>query len=265
MLAKTPPAQQIYLAIVLSEAEIGWTPELYEKYFKWFNKAFNYKGGLSYVGFIDTARKKALSHVPEDRFDYYNTISGDSLVNGSGIDLAGVPAPEGPGRNWTMEEALPFVNSLDNQDFKRGKSLFAGTLCISCHTVRGEGSAIGPDLTQLGTRFAPKDILESIIEPNKVISDQYASTVFYLEDDSSVVGKLIKEDENTYYVSQNPFSPLDLREIPKINVTNTKISDVSMMLPGLINSLNPEELQDLIAYLISGGNEEHEVYKAKSE
>lgn len=265
MLAKTPPAQQIYLAIVLSEAEIGWTPELYEEYFKWFNNAFNYKGGLSYVGYIDTARKKALSHVPEKRFDYYNTLSGASLVSGSGIDLAGIPAPEGPGRNWTMEEALPLVNSLDNQDLNRGKSLFAATLCISCHTMKGEGTAIGPDLTQLGNRFTPKDILESIIQPNKVISDQYASTVFYLEDDSSVVGKLIKEDESTYYVSQNPFSPLDLREIPKINVTNTKISDVSMMLPGLINSLNPEELQDLIAYFISGGNEEHEVYKAKSE
>jgi hypothetical protein len=33
------------------------------------------------------------------------------------------------------------------------------------------------------------------------------------------------------------------------------------MMPGLINSLNNEELRDLLAYLMAGGNKEHELYK----
>lgn len=261
MLAKTPPAQQVYLATVLGEANMGWTPELREKYFKWFHEAFSYKGGRSYVGFIDKARQKALSRVPKNELAHYNKISGDSLLSSSGNEIVDIAGPKGPGRSWTVDEALSYVrDSLKNRDFKRGKELFAATLCIQCHTMKGQGTSIGPDLTQLGNRFTRQDILESIIKPNEVISDQYASTEFYLKNGNSVVGRTINEDNSYYYVSQNPFAPQDLRKIAKENVVNKKASDVSMMLPGLINSLNPEELKDFMAYLISGGNVKHEVY-----
>ncbi|WPP50346.1 c-type cytochrome [Catalinimonas niigatensis] len=265
MLAKVPPAQQTYYATVLSEAKAGWTPELREEYFKWYYDAFNYKGGRSYIGFVDKARQAALSHVPKDKHDYYNTLSGDSLLSSNGNDLADVPQPEGPGRKWTVEEALPFMDSLSAQNLERGKSLFAATLCLSCHTMKGEGGAVGPDLTQLGNRFTPKDILEATIEPNEVISDQYAATVFSMKDGKSILGRLTNEDENNYYISQNPFAPQNLREIPKSEVVSTKTSEVSVMLPGLVNRLNPEELKDLMAYLISAGNENHEVYKASEK
>ena len=266
MLAKTPPAQQTYYATVLSEANTGWTPEYHEKYFNWVYNAFNYQGGRSYIGFIDKARQKALSHVPENKFAYYNTISGDSLLSGSGNDLADVNRPEGPGRRWTMEEALPLVeNGLTSRNLERGKQLFSATMCVSCHSMKGEGGFVGPDLTQLGNRFSAKDILEATIHPNEVVSDQYAATVFYLEDGSSVLGRLTNEDENSYFISQNPFAPQELKEIPKSEVTRTKISEVSVMLPGLINPLNEEELKDLMAYLISAGNKEHPVYQASVE
>jgi hypothetical protein len=63
MLANVPPAQQSYYATVLGKAKVGWTPELREAYFKWIQDAFKYKGGRSYVGFIDRARKMALNRV----------------------------------------------------------------------------------------------------------------------------------------------------------------------------------------------------------
>ena len=122
------------------------------------------------------------------------------------------------------------------------------------------GNNIGPDLTQVGTRFSKKDLLEAIIEPNKAVSDQYASKVFDLKNGNSVVGRLQKEDDDKYYVIQNPFSPDEIREIPKAEVRRVSISKVSMMPPGMINSLNKEELKDLIAYLIAGGNEDSPVY-----
>lgn len=144
---------------------------------------------------------------------------------------------------------------------KEARQCSNATLCSSCHAMGGEGGAVGPDLTQLGTRFSPKDILEATINPNDVISDQYAAMVFVMGDKSSVVGRLIREDETTYYVSQNPFSPEMIMEIPKEKVTSTKESEVSVMLPGLVNRLNEEELKDLMAYLVSGGNPNHEVYQ----
>ncbi|MFD3003765.1 c-type cytochrome [Pontibacter toksunensis] len=268
MLASVPPAQQTYYATALSAAKTGWTPELREEYFKWMYNAFNYKGGRSYVGFVDKARKAALSNVPKSQFAYYNTISGDSLLSGGGLELANANSyqPQGPGRRWTVEEALPLVeNNLSQRNLEQGKAIYAATLCKSCHSMGGEGGFVGPDLSQLGNRFTPKDILEAIIHPDSVISDQYAATVFHLKDGSSVVGRLTNENDNTYFVSQNPFAPQILREIPKSDVTRTKQSEVSPMVANLINRLNPEELQDLMAYLISAGNKKHKVYTVSAK
>jgi cytochrome c1 len=74
---------------------------------------------------------------------------------------------------------------------------------------------------------------------------------------------LINENRQAYFVSQNPFAPDVLREVPKKDVTTTKVSKVSLMMPGLINSLNDEELKDLMAYLMAGGRKEHPVFQTR--
>lgn len=265
MLAKTPPAQQIYYVTALSEATNGWTTKLREQYFKWYYTAFEYKGGNSFIGFIDKARKTALANLPQDQFEYYNKISGNELLSKNGMKLASVGSPKGPGRAWKLDEALEAVQKdSTDRSFEQGEMLFSATRCISCHSMKGEGGAVGPALNQLGTRFSARDILESILEPNKVISDQYAYTSFYLKDGGSVTGRLKNEDSEKYYISQNPFAPQTLREVRKNEVVRTRISDVSSMYPGMINGLNKEELKDLMAYLISGSNKDHEIYKPKS-
>ena len=55
--------------------------------------------------------------------------------------------------------------------------MFAAANCYACHHFAGDGGAVGPDLTGLAGRFSPRDILESVLEPSKVISDQYAASV----------------------------------------------------------------------------------------
>jgi len=265
MLANVPPAQQTYLATVLGGAEAGWTPELHERYFTWIQDAFKYKGGRSYVGFIDRARKMALTHVAQADFDKYNELSGAAMLTSSGNDLAETNIqPEGPGKRWTVEEALPVVEVLSGRDLARGKAMYVATLCQSCHMMQGEGGAIGPDLSQLGTRFSAKDILTATINPSDEISEQYEATILELKKGGSVVGRLTNQDDTNYYVSQNPFAPEVIRTVAKAEVKSTKVSEVSTMLPGMINRLNDEELKDLMAYLISGGNPNHEVYQNKA-
>jgi putative heme-binding domain-containing protein len=265
MLSNVPPRQQTYYATVLSQAKTGWTPENREKYFKWFYSAFGYKGGHSFIGFIDLARKKALANVPGEKLAYFNTISGDSLVARAFMGLApNMKQPKGPGKDWEVDTALALVkNGLSNRNFEQGKAMFSSSLCINCHGMRGEGGGIGPDLTQVGTRFSYKDMLESIIEPSKTISDQYASTVFYLKDGTSVVGNLMSQEGDKYSIAQNPFAMQTLRDIPKKDVDHTRKSESSVMLSGLINRLNEEELKDLLAYLKSGGNPKDSVFAPK--
>lgn len=265
MLSKVPPSQQTYYAVMLSSAKSGWTPELQEKYFSWFKNASNYRGGKSFMGFINAARKLALANVPKAEFARFNTMSGDSIFMYAGpfVPRQG-PQPKGPGRDWKIDDATKVIDSgLVNRNFENGKNMYNASVCSSCHAMRGEGGQIGPDLTQIGTRFSPKDVLESIIEPSKTISDQYAATTFYLKDGKSIVGRLISQDDQKYTVSQNPFAPQTLREIQKSDVARTKLSDISIMMPGMINNLNGDELRDLMAFLMSGGNKESEVYKKK--
>ncbi len=259
-LSKTPPAQQIYYAIVLSDIKTGWTPTLREKYFRWFHHAYEFKGGRFYVGYIDKAREAALKTVAKNDYKHYDTLSTNTASVDEVIDWVKIMSDGGPGRKWKIKDALDTVENLSNRDFKQGRLMFRVAACINCHGMRGEGGAVGPDLTQLGTRFSKKDILEAIIDPNKTISDQYASTLFTLKDGSSVIGKLVKEDKGKYYISQNPFAPQTLRELDMKNVTSKKYANVSPMPPLLINQLNPERLRDLMAYLISGGNENNPVF-----
>ncbi len=266
MLAKTPPAQQIYYATALSEAKAGWTPALQEKYFSWYKKAFGYKGGNSYMGFIDKARKMALANAPKSKFDHLNTISGASLIASNGRRVVTAGGPKGPGRRWEVNEALAVVeDNSATPDLSNGKMLFAATQCLSCHSMKGEGGSSGPDLTQLGTRFSKRDILEAIIEPSKTISDQYAGTTFFLKDGTSVVGRLKNEENGKYMVSQNPFDPQQVRAINKSDVLRTNVSPVSIMYPGLINGLNPGELRNLLAYLTAAGNKDQASSNGKSK
>ncbi len=262
LLEKMPPAQHFYYAVVLSGQKAGWTKEQREKYFKWFHGALSYKGGRSYIGFVDRSRKLALAHVPKADLAYYEKLSGSELMTSSGNDLVGQYNIQGPGRRWNLDEADSVVQSgLKGRNFDTGKLIYSAVLCNRCHAIAGEGEGVGPDLTQLATRFSSRDILEAIIDPNKAVSDQYASTVFSLKDGGSIVGRLANEDATHYYVAQNPFTPDEHQKIAKKDVVSTAYSTVSVMLPGLINGLNPEELKDLMAFLMAGGNKENPIYK----
>ena len=262
LLDNMPPAQQTYMATMLSLAKNNWTPELHDRYFSWYKNAFAYRGGHSYVGFVDRARKYALENVSEARRGYYDTLSGATLLTASGNDLVSTDYPKGPGRNWKVDEALAlFDTALQERSFRQGRAMFIATTCNQCHAMGGAGGNVGPDLTNLGKRFSMKDMLESIIDPSKTISDQYAATQFTLANGSSIIGRLTDQDNVSFSVSRNPYSPDQVEVIKKKDVVAMRYSPISSMLPGLINSLNEEELKDLMAYLMTGGNAKDPVFK----
>ena len=54
-------------------------------------------------------------------------------------------------------------------------------------------------------------------------------------------------------LSSNPLRPDQITELAKIDITETRFSDVSAMPEGLLNSLTKTEILDLLAYIESGG------------
>jgi hypothetical protein len=59
----------------------------------------------------------------------------------------------------------------------------------------------------------------------------------------------------------NPFAPTALFTLQDSEVAKVETQAISMMPPGLINVLSPEELLDLLAYIMSSGNPEAPAFK----
>jgi len=244
--------QQIAYAYALRNATVGWTPELRTQFFAWFPHTSEWKGGASFTGFLRNIRNESLAKISEplerQKFDDLSKVPVHSIV-------AGAVSPKGPGQTYTVESAAAlFPAKLTGRDFAQGKAMFSATACIFCHRFNGEGAGIGPDISGAGNRYSVKDLLENIIEPSKVISDQYGTEQLTMADGEVIIGRVVAEDSNRYSVMTNPFAPDELARPEIAKVRSRKPYPISMMPAGLANALNPDELKDLVAYLLSGGN-----------
>jgi putative heme-binding domain-containing protein len=141
-------------------------------------------------------------------------------------------------------------SGLDGRDKAHGKEVFRGALCAACHRFGNEGGSVGPDLTNLSGRFKPRDIAEAIHDPGKVISDQFAFDLITRKDGTELTGKIVGEKDEKWLIATSPFDFSQTVEIERNDIKGRKLSPISPMPPGLINRLNPDELKDLLAYLL---------------
>ncbi len=237
----------------LRNATAGWTPEHRKTFFSWFPRARTWKGGNSFKGFIENIRKDAMAtFVPQTELAELDALSNKVEA------LTAMPnyvAPKGPGKAWTIDEVLALAaGGLKGRDFANGEAMNRSIMCATCHRFNGDGGSIGPDLTGVGNRYTLRDLLENIIDPSKVISDQYDSHEITKKDGSILIGRIVVEENEKVFLMTNPFAPNDHMAIAESDIAKKGTRKVSMMPPGLINSLNQDELLDLIAYLVSGGN-----------
>lgn len=247
-----PNGQQISYMFALRNATAGWTPELRKTYFSWFPRARTWKGGNSFKGFIENIRKDAMAtFVPAEEVAALEELSSKSEA----ITIPNYVAPKGPGKAWTIEEVVKLTASgLKGRDFANGEAMYRSTMCATCHRFNGDGGSIGPDLTGVGNRYTMRDLMENIVDPSKVISDQYDSHEITKKDGSTILGRIVVEENGKVFVMTNPFAPNDQLAINESDIAKKETRKISMMPPGMINSLNQDELLDLLAYLTSGGN-----------
>lgn len=124
-----------------------------------------------------------------------------------------------------------------------GKAIFfrATTLCATCHQVKGQGKAFGPDLSRIGARATRAQLLDHILHPNKVIHPE-----FQLRKVGDTIGLITRRDDEALVLrdaagQQHTFPPN----------TNTQVLPASAMPPGLLATLTPQQAADLLAYLRS--------------
>jgi putative heme-binding domain-containing protein len=251
MLNNQPDGQKIHYVFALRNLNSGWTMEQRKEFFGFLDRARGWSGGASYRGFLKNIDREAFEALPEKERLAIETAGARKP------DLPPqLPAPQGPGHDWTMEEVIALgETSLKGRDFKNGERTFAAAKCILCHRFVGDGGATGPDLTQLAGRFNLKDLTEATMNPSKVISDQYKATTIQTKSGDVVTGRIVSETDNTLTVLTNPEDATKVVEIPKSDIEQMKAASVSLMPEGLLKSLNEDEVLDLLAYLLSRGDQ----------
>jgi putative heme-binding domain-containing protein len=150
--------------------------------------------------------------------------------------------------HWTYQELLSFLTGPQASQAvaARGATLFEKAQCIKCHRYGNRGDTVGPDLTDISKRFQKKEILESILFPSHVISDQYASQTIVTKNGRHYVGMVAPSGDNALVVLQANGEKAIVAVGDVEQKTRNKLSS---MPEGLLNALSLEEVADLFAYL----------------
>ncbi len=254
-----PNQQQIAYAYALRSAKTGWTSDLRRTYFSWFATTAPWEGGNQFRGFISQILKDSLENVtdPEEKQIMMQLASSKAVAT----PTAPIVPPHGPGKAYQVEDVIAIAKEgMKQRDFNRGRELFTAAACQSCHRFGNEGGGLGPDLSSAGSRYTLHDLVENIIEPNKVISDQYESTIITKKSGDVIIGRIVSEDDDKLEVATNPFDLSAVTEVKIAELKSRSTSPTSLMPPGLINGMNPSEVMDLMAYVLSGGDKKNDMF-----
>jgi len=259
LLADAPSQEeQMAYAKSLRHLEKGWTRELRREFFEWFVRAKGYKGGASFDLFVENMKKTALENTPKEE-----KVALKDVIEAEPPEKQTFTAePRSFVKAWKVSDFddVIHVGLEGGRDFANGRRMFGAATCFACHRFNQEGGAIGPDLTSVAGKFSPRDLLESIIEPSKEISDQYGQMVFEMKDGTAVTGRIMNLSGDTFRVNTNMMNPGETTNVDRKRIEKMYESPVSMMPPGLVNTLTKDDVLDLLAYLLSQGNSDDPMF-----
>lgn len=252
--------EQIDLAVALRSLKGGWTAPLRERYFRWFNLAESYRGGNTFASSLRRAKNDALANLSDQEREALRPILEAQTERRSPRDLL---AARPTVKEWTLDELVPIAESglKGGRNFERGRQLYGAVACAACHRFANEGGSVGPDLSGVVGRYSVRDLLESLTDPSKVISDQYQAIVVHTADGRVVTGRVANLSGENVNIVEDMFDPGRMTGVRRSDIEMMEPSPTSMMPTGLVNTLQADEIQDLIAYLMSRGDSEHAVYR----
>lgn len=269
MAAAPTQEEQLNYVVALRTITTGWTPELRRQYFQWWtikrdatqhpenvtqwfaDAGRGYNDGASFNNFLVKVRRAAMNNLtPPELTALQPTL--DAWVE----PLPKVRASKKKRafvQDWKMADLEGDLDQVGHgRDFAQGQDAVFAVQCLMCHRMGDEGGSVGPELTAIASRFSRRDILESILEPSKVISEQYANTDFVLKNGNTLTGRVVSETADKIVVRPSMLA-VDVQEISKAEIKSREISKVSPMPPGLMGMLTKQEILDLLAYFEAAG------------
>ncbi|MBI2947363.1 MAG: c-type cytochrome [Verrucomicrobia bacterium] len=131
-----------------------------------------------------------------------------------------------------------------NGDSSKGEGLFRQH-CASCHRFRNEGVGTGPDLGALASK-SPQVLLLAILDPNQTVETRYISYSAATKSGRELTG-IITAETPTSLTLRNATGVEEV--VLRNDLSELASSGLSLMPEGFEQSLKPQDLADLIAYL----------------
>ena len=139
------------------------------------------------------------------------------------------------------------IPELAGGNWSRGKELFfGGSTCSTCHSIRGKGQSIGPDLSNLIFRDY-KSVLRDISKPSATINPDYLAHTVTLKDNRKLIGMIsYQKDSMVIRDITDHKTTVSLQD-----VQGTTPMPTSLMPQGLDKMLGEQKMKDLMTYLLT--------------
>ena len=239
----------LYYAFALRTLSGGWTLPLRRAAFGWLNEvAPRFSGGHSLAKYLENLRAGWIERLPEELRAWPDLLAPPAQ------DAAPVEAAAFV-RAWRADELVPRLGEVKaGRDHARGELAYRKATCAECHRI-GElgGGSTGPDLTGAGSRFSARDLLSALLLPSETISDQYQETEVRTREGAVHVGRVVREEAETLVLRVWTPREEDV-EIPLADIDLRRPHPLSRMPSGLLDVLGGDEILDLLAYVLAGGN-----------
>jgi putative membrane-bound dehydrogenase-like protein len=134
--------------------------------------------------------------------------------------------------------------TLAKANLSQGRMLFTA-ICGACHSMYGQGGKIGPDLTGSG-RANLDYLLENIADPSGVVSADFRMSLLTHKDGRVLSGVVTESNARTLTLR----TMTETLTLDRADIVKQETSPLSMMPEGLLLAFQPDQVRDLIAYLM---------------
>jgi putative membrane-bound dehydrogenase-like protein len=140
---------------------------------------------------------------------------------------------------------------LAQADPERGRDFFfdpvRGAGCAVCHRVQGRGNSVAPDLSGVGSRLTPENLIQAILQPSANITEGYAMQRIVLNDGTEQTGAVVRESDSSLALllpagTQVSIATAAIRKRKRLNQS---------VMPQGYELFGNEQLADLTAWLLT--------------
>lgn len=204
---------------------------------------------------INDSNPETVAYLKRELVRHGVALAGVSIAS----ELAGtddeikivVPRADPANRNHIGNMSLEAASSralVTSGDARNGEALFKSQSCVACHTTADGQTPRGPHLFEIGKRYKPAELVESILKPSAKLAQGYETYQFVTLEGRIFQGFVVSERADATVIRE---SDGGRRELRRVDVEERLMQKVSAMPEGLAANLTPEQLSDLMEYLKS--------------